>query len=140
MAFCTAEDVATRLGRTFTTAQSDSAELLCEAATATIADAAGKDDDWSDALDPVPRILRHLAIELVCRTMRNPDGLARFQEQLGAYAHSESYRDAARGGGMQLTEVEHLLVSRTVWGRTSASVRPESTATELHDVIYGECS
>lgn len=137
MTFATADDIAQRRGRTFTEDERAMADLLCEAATAVITDAAGKTDAWADTLDPVPRILKFVAIEVVARVMPNPDGLRSFQEQLGAYSHSESYRDVATGGGLLLTQSEVLLVRRAVWGTTSGSVKVASAATEIADLLYG---
>lgn len=135
MAFCSPEDVEARAGKTFTDAETSQAEFLCEAATAVIAAAVDKDDDWSDTYD-APRIVQHLAVELVWRTMRNPDSLRSQSEQLGAYQHSESYRDATSGGGMALTTTEELIIRRAVHGTTAASTRPESWSDEIWDYLY----
>ena len=87
MAFATVPDVATRQGRTFTTAEEDSVEVLLDYATAAIADAALKDDAWAEALDPVPTILKGLTIELVGRAMANHEGLTSMSEQIGSYQY-----------------------------------------------------
>lgn len=137
MSFATVDDVAGRYGRPLTDAQATSAEFLLEAATAVIADAASKDDAWAAALDPVPQMLRFVAVELAVRTLDNPGALRSFQEQLGVHSRSESYRDAAAGGGLMLTEVEVRLVRRIVYGRTTASVKTASLADEVYDALYG---
>lgn len=134
MAFAEAEDVATRLGSTLTTVEANRVDGLLDAATSVIAAAADKTDAWADALFPVPKILHFLCIELVVRTMNNPGGLRSQSEQLGQFQRSESFRDDANGGGLQLSQVEEALVRRTVYGRTSASAKTESIATELADL------
>lgn len=136
-AFATVTDIATRLGRTLSDADRAMVELLLEAATSIIAEAAGKDDDWAAALSPVPRVLRFVCVEVVTRAMANPEGLARIQEQLGAYQYGKSFREAAAGGGLLLTPTEELLVRRAVHGRLSASVKTESLADELYEVAFG---
>lgn len=140
MSFATVDDIATRAGRAFSATEEATADALCEAATAVVAAAADKDDDWADNLDPIPRILRFVTVELVNRVMANPNALRSFSETLGAFQHSEGYRDNVAGGGLELTTSEQLMVRRAVYGRTSGSARVESTATELHDIVYGDCS
>jgi hypothetical protein len=135
-AFATAADIAARRGVALTDTQEEMAELLVIAATAVITDAAGKTDAWAAALDPVPGMLRFLCIEVAARAMANPDGLRSLGEQLGAYQSSMSYRDVAAGGGLMLTTVEQLLVSRVVHGRTSGSARARSV---VNDLLDDEC-
>ncbi len=131
MAWPTNTDIATRLGRTqLTTAEQNQADLLLEQAIAAIADACGKDDDWSDALDPIPAALAGFTIEVVVRTMAVPVGVRSQQEQLGQYSHSESYPDAL-AGGLQLTDVEERRVRRIVFGSNSGSAQAESIITDL---------
>lgn len=111
MAFATVDDVARRLGRaSLSESETLMAEALLDAATAVITEAAGKDDAWVEALDPVPKILKVVCVELVVRVMENPGQAARFQEQLGEYSHSQSFRAAAEGGGLLLTDPERELV------------------------------
>lgn len=129
MAFATAEDVATRLGRTLTGTEAATATQLLTAATAVIAGAADKDDAWADALSPVPKILGQLTIELVYRVMSNPENLATSQEQIGAYQYRKGFQTGA-ASGLLLTDTEERLVRRVVHGRTTASVRLESVASE----------
>lgn len=138
MAFATTDDIAARLGRDLTDAETTMADLLLDGATAVIAEAAGKDDDWAESLDPVPQVLRFVAVEVVHRTLCNPQSLESASEQLGAYQHSERFRAGAAGGGLALTGTEELLVRRAVWGTTTGSVQVESTQVEeVHDLIYG---
>lgn len=120
-AFATTTDVELRLGRELTTAEEDQVELLTAAATAVITQEAGKTEAWADDLDPVPRVLRYLTVELVLRAMANPQGVVSFTEQLGAYSTSQRFRDT--GGGLLLTKQEGILVRQAVYGETTGSAR-----------------
>lgn len=135
MAFATPEDIATRFGRELSAIEAATAEWLLDGATAAIAQAADKDDAWAENLSPVPKILRSLCVELARRAMSNPEGLRSMSEQLGAYQHSRSFRDAAAGGDITLTDIEERLVRRTVYGRTSGSAKVGSVL----DQLYGTC-
>lgn len=132
MAFAITEQVAARLGRSLTEAEEAMVEALIEAATALIADAAGRDDAWAEALDPVPNLIKIVCVELVNRTMANPQALSTFQESLGAYSQSQRFRDGAAGGGLELTAVERRLIRRTVWGQLSGSATVESVVDDLY--------
>jgi len=140
MAFATAEDVATRLGRVLTATEAATAEMLIEAATAVIAEAASKNDAWATALTPVPQFLHFLCVELVVRSMANPEALTRFQEQLGAYSSTKAFQSPASGGGLMLAEWEVNAVRRTVYGTLSGSARVESLADDIADLVFGDCS
>jgi hypothetical protein len=125
-------------GRELSATEAATAEMLIEAATGEIAAAADKTDAWADDLTPVPRIIKFICIEAVHRVMSNPKSLRSQSETLGAFQHSESYQaDSAAGSAIHLTEREVLMVRREVYGRTSGSGRAESTASEIHDLIYG---
>lgn len=132
MAFASTDDMAARLGRQLTSAERDSAELLLELATGAVAEAAGKSDEWAEALDPVPAVLRGVTLEAVARVLLNPDGLASVSEQLGEYQHSKSFQrsGSAVAGGLALTEREDRLVCRAVNG-SRATTRVGSLADDL---------
>lgn len=136
MAFATAEDVATRLGRDLTSEEGAQADFLLETATGVIAGACGKDDAWAAALSPVPTIVKGMCVELVVRVMSNPASVRSQSEQLGQYQHSESYRDGAQGGGMLLASWEELAIRQAVFGRTTASVCVKSIANDLCVICY----
>lgn len=127
MAFATVTDVATRQGRTFTSAEEDSVELLLDFATAAIADAAGKDDDWAASVDPVPNIIKGLTIELVGRGIANPEGLTSLSQQIGSYQSMKSFNKEATVP-FALTAIERRIVRRT-FGSLTYTVRT-GTATE----------
>lgn len=139
MPFATPEDIATRYGRELTAVEAATAESLILAAMGAIAFAVDKDDDWADELTPVPRIIWMVTVEAVVRAMPNPKGLRSTSETLGAFQHAEGYQTLDTGG-IALTDREELMVRRAIYGRTSGSARVDSTATELHDIIYGDCS
>jgi hypothetical protein len=132
-AFTTSDDVATRLARELTAAEDAQADLLIEQATALIADAAGKDDDWALALSPVPDALAALTIEVAARAMAAPIGVRSQQETIGSYNHSESYPDQL-AQGLHLTAAEERRVRRIVFGTTTASTRPGSVLDDLYDL------
>ena len=113
MAFATVTDVATRQGRTFTTAEENQVTLLIELATAAIADAALKDDAWAAALTPVPDIIKGLTIELVGRALANSEGLTSQSEQIGSYQYMKSFNKEATTA-FALTGMERRIVRRTV--------------------------
>lgn len=129
MAFATAEEVATRQGRTLTDAETAAVTALLDYATAAIADAALKDDAWASALDPVPTILKGLCIELVGRALANYEGLTSTSQTLGAWSQSKSFNKEA-STAFVLTETERKVVRRTV-GNLNYSVRTP-TATEAY--------
>lgn len=127
--FATLDDVAHRRGLAgagdLTAEQTASIEFLLPMAAAVIADAAGKDDGWAVTLAPVPQILKGLSVELVLRALANPDSVQAQREQLGQYSISQNF--AAGQIGMALSDTEVLIVRRAVHGRTSGSVRVESS-------------
>lgn len=128
MAFATTDDVETRLARTLSDAELAAAAFLLEGAQAEIEQAAGAAEA---EMDPVPGVLRFIAVEVVCRELANPTGVDRTQEQLGNYSYSVGYRET---GGTLLTQAEELLVRRSV-GTSSGSVRTRSL---IHDVYARE--
>jgi hypothetical protein len=125
MAFATADDVATRLGRALTSAEEAFAEAVIAQVTGLIADAVDRDIDWADALDPVPQTLSSLCIEKVVRIGANPSALQRRSEQLGSYQHSEDYSTGS-AYGVCLTDAEEVRARRAVYGATTATTEPES--------------
>jgi hypothetical protein len=137
MAFATPADVKRRLGRDLNEAEAGIVDFLLEAATAGITAAVGKTDEWADALNPVPRIVKIVTVELVMRAKANPDGVVSMREQLGSYAVSQQYRAAAETMDILPTRSEELLLRQAVFGRTSGSVKTESVATELYDIFVG---
>jgi hypothetical protein len=137
--FATVEDVATRQGKTLTEAEEESVDFLLTVATAVIADAAGKDDAWAAALDPVPTILKGLTVELVGRAFANPSGLTSLQEQVGSYQYMQSFnRDLP--AAFVLTDIERRIIRRTV-GTLNYEVRTPTSAEEfLEEVLETEGS
>ena len=139
MAFATSTDVATRLGRELTSAEEEQADLLLDMATASIANAVGKDDEWAEDLSPVPEILRGFCIELTCRAMANPQGLFSKSETIGSYSYTNSFnRDTP--SGLSLSPLEQRVLRKAV-GRLVYDVRtPTSTEVFLEDLIDHEGS
>lgn len=139
MAYATTDDVATRLGRDLTSSEEDQAELLLTLATGVITGAVGKDDDWAEALDPIPAVFRGFCVELTCRAMANPDGAFSQSETIGSYSHSKSFnRDLP--SGLVLTALERQILRRAV-GRLVYDVRtPTSTEAFLEELVEHEGS
>jgi hypothetical protein len=134
LAFATTSDIAVRLKETTLSAEDEaSAALLLELATAIIADAAGKSEDWANELDPVPRVLWGLTIELVCRAMASPQGLVSATETLGARSRSESYRRDL-SSALVLTPQEERLVRSAVYGTLAGSSTPRALVDRLIDL------
>lgn len=128
MAFATSGDVSNRLGRTLTPGETTTVDALIEGATAVIAEAVDRDDDWAAALDPVPKIVKVMTVELVCRALANPNQLAALSETLGSFQYSARFRDA----GILLTEVEERLVRKAVHGRLSGSAPTQSIVADIY--------
>lgn len=136
MAFATAEDVATRLARTLSDAETASAELLVDLASEVIAAACDTSVDALSAEDTP--VLRVVCVELACRALANPENVAGKSEALGAYNYSKTFRGVADAStALALTETETNLVRRAVFKLLSGSSRPESTSDELYDYVYG---
>lgn len=130
MAFATTDDVALRLGRALTSGEEDQADLLLGLATATIANAADKDDVWAEALDPVPVLLKGFCIELTCRALANPNGLFSKSETIGSYSYTHSFNKDV-SSAMALSDVEVLVIRRAVNGSNSGSAKAENVLDEL---------
>ena len=122
MAFATTTDIADRLGRTLTSGEEQSVELLLDLATGVIAEAAGEDDAWAAALTPVPTLLRAVCIELTCRALANPNSLESLAEGLGQHNYQARFREY----GLWLSEHEEALVRRAAGSTTSGSVLVKS--------------
>jgi hypothetical protein len=123
VAFATEADVAKRFGRELSDGEKGMAEALIEAAEAMIAEAVERDDEWATALDPVPKVLKFVAVEIAARGMANPTALSSLQEQLGSHQYTETFRRSAEGAGILLSNQERDLVRRTVLGSQVLSMR-----------------
>lgn len=134
MPFADTADVAARLGRSLSAGETTTVEFLLDGATAVVAGAVGMDDA---ALSPVPPVVRFVTVEVVCRALANPNGLAGLTEQLGQHSYTARFRDPDGGGALALTKREELLVRSAVYGTTSGSSRAAGTIDELHDLYYG---
>jgi hypothetical protein len=128
MAFASTEDVADWLGRDLTAAETPSVELLLDLATAMIADAAGENDAWAEALDPVPDVLRGLTLVQVARVMANPNGLRNIAENLGQFNYSAAFRPE----GLGLTDLERAVARRAAGLPSSGSSRPRSVIGDFY--------
>lgn len=133
-AFASVDDLKKRLKRdALDGADADLATVLLEAATASISVEIDKDETWVERIETVPRMLKFVCVEVAARIFNNPEAAASAQERLGAHSRAVTYREAAKGGGLTLTDQEKLLVRSAVYGETSASVKTKSHATEIFD-------
>jgi hypothetical protein len=136
-AFADVDHVADRLGYELTDQQRTAAEFLLPAATGLIVLAAGKDDAWAAALDPVPIVLRTVCVEAVVRVISNPEALASYTEEEGGHRSTRTYDGS---GALELTDGESALVRQVITGRAnryrSGSARVASMADTVAD-IYG---
>ena len=118
-----------------TEAEAARGAMLLELATGVITGALGKDDDWAEALDPVPAALRLVCLAMVVPVMQNPGGARSESETLGAYSHSTSYMNGAHALG-ELTTAWLKMCRRAVFGRGTATSMPATTVdllVELRD-------
>lgn len=133
--FATALEVAARMGRTFTEAETDQANMLLAMVSQMVAAELGKDATWPSTLTVVPPILRLVAIESVTRVLTNPSGARSESEQLGAYSHTTSY--ASDGPpAFSLTAWEISLINQAVFGTGNGSAIVPSIMDRLEDDGY----
>lgn len=133
MSLASTTDIAARLGRTIADSETAAVDFLIEAADSVIAEVGEVAVDTLDA--EVTPALRFIAVDIVCRAMANPQGIASLQEQLGQYASTVRFRDLDVGGGLQLTPDERRRVRRIFGLGTFAAVTLESpySGTALDD-------
>jgi hypothetical protein len=138
VAFATTDDIAARLEEPELSAESEAAaSMLLDLATAVVTQAAGKDSDWADALDPVPDVLRGLTIEVVCRAMARPRGLVSVSETLGQHQRSENYGTSGGSSSLFLTDLEERIVREAVYGTLTGSSTPRALPDRLIDLAEG---
>lgn len=124
MAFATVEEVATRAGEQFTEDETQTVELLLDAATELIRnEVEGSDQPWvtNDAAE-VPAAVRNVCIEVTYRAWSNPDALARAEVgDVSAY-----YRPGAAPDALWLTDRERRIVQRAAKRSAFRAVTLES--------------
>lgn len=131
MAFATASDVATRLGRALTDDETDQATAAIVTVTGLIVEAVYQDDAWAAALDPVPTTLSTICIEKAISVIANPTNIASGSETLGAHQVSQTYPRSS-DVGVFLSAGERTRARRAVYGSQITDVR---TPTELEDFL-----
>jgi hypothetical protein len=136
MAFATSSDVATRLMRTLTTAETTLATYAIAEVTGLIAEALDKDDDWAAALTPVPSTLKSLCVEKAVGLIVNPNNVASHSESLGAFSHSETFPKAS-DVGIFLSSAEKNRAKRAVYGSNLIEVRTPSAMEEFLEDALG---
>jgi hypothetical protein len=131
MPFATSDDVATRLGRDLTAAETAMAEQVIDMVTGLIVDEVDRDLAWATALDPVPAVLKALCVDKVIAVGANPSGLRASSQTLGQASYSKSFRDDA---GLWLTPQQARLVRQAVYGSLSGSSTPRTVQDRLIDL------
>lgn len=124
-AFATAADIAGRLGRDLTDAETTQVATLLPLATGRIAAAVGQDAAWAADLSPIPDAIRGVTIEMTVRVLLNPAGAQSFSETLGQHQYSANFGDGA-AVGLMLSSDERRQVRRAVRGSSFASVTLET--------------
>lgn len=133
MAFATADEVGTRLGRALTSTEQDQINAVLDLVTGLIAETGGV----ADSISPVPFYFKALCIEKATAIASNPEQLTSLSEKLGAHESARSFR-TDKGGSTELflTEREEFNVRRIAnGGRVSGSVRPHALP---HDAYVTE--
>jgi hypothetical protein len=116
--YATVGDIAARLGRDLTEGEEQTASLLLESVSGLIAEAAGESPGYVP--DPMPSVVRLLAIEKVIGVLNNPHGFASFTKQLGAFTQSGTFPRAS-DIGVFLSEDERRRVRRALGSSGFAS-------------------
>lgn len=132
MAFATAEDVATRLGRDLSAAEEALAEYVIDSVTGEIVDAVDQDADWATALTPVPSVFKTLCVEKVVVVGTNPNGLASESKTLGQASQSRTYQ-RSNDDGIFLTDSEKRKVREAYYGTLSGTSRTRSALDDVFD-------
>lgn len=128
--FATAAEVAARLGRELTEAETAHVEMLLSLAASAIAAACDKDDAWAASLaEDVPNALRITSIEMVVRVLQNPGGVRSRSKTLGQFSTAESFAD--KSAELALTDAEERRVRRAVFGTGSGSAKAQTLIDEL---------
>lgn len=131
MAFATSADVQVRLGRDLTDPETALADQVIDNVSELIIEAVNRDDDWADALDPVPTTLKVLCIEKALAAIVNPTSLMALSEQLGAYQHTDTYQRLEDGSalGVFLSASERRRVRKAIYKADIHTARMESIIT-----------
>lgn len=125
--FATVDDVRVRLGyASMTGVQEAQARLALELASGLILEEVGKDQEWADALSPVPVAFRAVAIEVAVRVLNNPSAVDRMTKTIGAVSWSGDFGSA----GFGLTEAEKGMLAVAV-GAEVGSAKADSLITEF---------
>lgn len=127
MAFATPTDVATRLGRSLTAAESAMAEQVIDDVSGLILEIDGRAED---DIDPTPAYYRALCVAKTLQVGANPSGLASHAESLGAYSETKTFPRSLDGADIFLTEREEQVIRR-IAGSVSGSSYPRGMPHEF---------
>ena len=132
-------DIATRLGRDLTDAETGQANLLIGFATTTIIAVLGCDPMFWIPPAPVRPLLSMLCVEMVTRVVVNPEDLQRRRETIGSYTIDEMFAPRAMiAPGIYPTPTEELLIRNAVFGSNSASVKLRGMVDDYAQVVWSQ--
>lgn len=137
MALAAVSDIEDRLAVELTATQQSQVEYLLDAATTTVLQSIGKDQDWVDDQDELPDTLKRVTVEIVCRVYNNPDAVDSKRETIGSYSYSEDLRnEAVDRAGRPLpplfpTPAERAMLREAVGAPTTTGVRMESVLDDV---------
>lgn len=131
MAFATADDVGTRLGRTLTDTEEAQVEAVLETVDGLIRDAVDRDADWDP--DPVPAALKEMSIQKAISAIANPQNVASYSEQLGQHSYSATFQ-RGQDGGVFLSDQEGRALRLAVYGTNAASSSPRGLSDRIIDL------
>jgi hypothetical protein len=135
--FATVAEVENRLGRDLNDREVAQASMCIASATINILNAVDKSPSWVVPAEIKPT-LSMLCVEIACRAMSNPQGLASVSESLGEHTVTQAFSRDIPGGGMALTTAEELMVRRLVYGSNTGSSHARSVADDVADMRYGD--
>lgn len=137
--FAETSDVAARLGRDLTDAETTMVAPLIASVTALIGDAGGLTTAELAALDDDQPVLKAVTVEAVVRVLQNPAGVESVSEQLGSYQHQQRWANPA-ATGLHLTTVERRLVRRALGtGVTGVTLEtPHFTGSDVSALDFAE--
>lgn len=132
VAFATAAQVATRLGRSLTTLEEAQINGVLEGIAGLMRAEAGKTDDWTP--DPIPSALREMSIQKAIAALINPNNVAATSKSLGSFSESLTFQ-RSQDGGVFLSDEEGRRVRFAIYGTNSASTRARSHVDTALDLI-----
>lgn len=130
--FASADDVAARLGRELTDAETDQVEGVLATLDGLIRDEVDRDADWAPS--PVPPALKELSIQKAIAAVANPLALAGYSEGLGAHSYSANFR-RDQPAGIFISDAEGRALRLAVYGTNAGSGSARSMIDRSIDLL-----